>query len=647
MPTVTFVPDNCEVEVAEGENLLRAALLADIVVHASCGGDGTCGKCLMVVESGDVVTSPSARISRELSDAGYVVGCKTTVVGDVTVRIPDESRPGAAPSGEASRRSVNPILSRQQRVARLPRHTSPPPVAKRLVRMSAPDGTDVTNDASRVKLALRRAHGIREATISLAALRELPAVAREGDWVVTAIAAEPCDTLPVVSGFQAGDTTDLQYAVAVDIGTTTVEVAIIDLNTGGEIAREADYNAQTRLGDDVISRVIAGSKPAGLEDLVRLVTGTINTLVTRALTACGASAEDIVCYYIAGNTVMTHLFLGITPEHIRMAPYVPATASFPWMRASELGLPGARTTRLYAMPCPASWLGGDIVSGVVAAGIPWTDKLTLFIDIGTNGEIVLGTSEWLVSASCSAGPAFEGRGIRHGMRAADGAIEQVRIDAETLEPSFLTIGAAKPAGICGSGLIDCVSELFLCGALERTGRFVTEIDTPHIRQGEGGLEYVLVDAGSSATGRDIVLTESDIDNLMRAKAAIFAGITVLAESLDVDLSDIEEVVVAGGFGRYLDLERIIALGMVPELPRDRFVFLGNGSLLGAALVATSREVLRTARKTGEMMTYLELSVNAGFMDNYLSALFLPHTDFEQFASTEKLRAERMASRAVV
>ncbi len=512
VPNVTFVPDNCVVEVPEGEHLLRAALLADVVVHASCGGDGTCGKCLMVVESGEVHSGPTARLSVEQAAQGYVLGCKTTVLGDVTVRIPEESRAGRAPRGQ-TQRAVNPVLSRQQRIARLPRHTSPPPVAKRLVRMTPPDAHDSANDASRVKLGLRRAHGIRDATISLPALRELPRVAREGGWVVTAIAAEPCDTMPCVSGFQPGDTTDRQYAIAVDIGTTTIEIALIDLNTGAEMARTAEYNAQTRLGDDLISRIIASTKPGGLDELTGLVITTVAGLVSEALTTCDVSAEDIVCYYVAGNTVMTHLFLGITPENIRVAPYGPVAASFPWLRAKDFGLPGGRTTRLYALPCPASWLGGDIVAGVVAAGIPWTEKLTLYIDIGTNGEIVLGNSEWLASASCSAGPAFEGRGIRHGMRAADGAIEQVRIDAETLEPSFLTIGASKPSGICGSGLIDCVAELFLCGALERTGKFVTDIDNERVRAGESGLEYILVDAGSSATGREIVLSEADIDNL--------------------------------------------------------------------------------------------------------------------------------------
>jgi len=646
MPTVTFNPDGRSVEVAEGENLLRAALLADIVVHASCGGHGTCGKCLMVVEEGEVTALPSPRLSVEQAAHGYVIGCMTTVHGDVTVRIPEESRPGKAPSGRGTRRAVNPVLSRQERVARLPRHTSPPPVAKRLVRMMPPDGTDNVNDATRVRMGLKRGHGIKDASISLPALRELPTVARAGDWVVTAVAAEPCDTMPCVSGFQAGDTTGRQFAVAVDIGTTTVEVAVVDLNSGRIVAQEADYNSQSRLGDDVISRILASTRPGGLEELHALAVRSVGDLTTKALDDAGADVEDVVSYYVAGNTVMTHLFLGITPENIRMAPYIPVSSTFPWMRARDLGLPGGRMTRLYAMPCPASWLGGDIVAGVTAAGLPWTEKLTLYIDIGTNGEIVLGNSEWLVSASCSAGPAFEGRGILHGMRAAEGAIEQVRIDDETLEPSFLTIGAVKPQGVCGSGLIDCVSELFLSGALDRNGRFVPERGGEFVREGEHGLEYVLCNGDSCASGHDIVITEKDIDNLMRAKAAIFAGISVLVESLDASIDDIEEVVIAGGFGRYLDLERIRALGMIPELPTDRFVYLGNGSLLGASLMATSREVLRTARRTADMMTYLELSVNAGFMDSYISALFFPHTDFASFPATEKLRAQRSRTKAV-
>lgn len=646
MPQVTFTPDGTTVVVAQGENLLRAAMVADVAVSASCGGGGTCGKCRMIIEEGAVDTRHSAKLSRDEVERGYVLGCLSTVTGDVTVCIPPESRPGRAPVRGGSSRQVNAVLSAEDHAIRLPRHVSPPPVAKHVLHMSAPELGDNVSDATRVRQALKRLHGISDATISLPALRELPKAVRDGEWVVTAFAAEPCDARPIVTGFQSGETASSQYAVAVDVGTTTVEVALIDLNSGDVVAGGSEYNAQVARGEDIISRVIAASKPGGLDDLSALVLGTIAALVDSALSEASVSAEDIVAYYVAGNTVMTHLLLGISPEFIRFSPYVPAASSFPWIRASELGLPAGRAARLCVVPCPASWLGGDIVAGLVAAGVPWTDKLTLFIDVGTNGEIVLGNSEWLVSCSCSAGPAFEGGGILHGMRAAAGAIEQVRVDDETLEATILTIGGVKPLGICGSGLIDCVAELFLCGALGRDGKFRTDIDSPHLVEGERGLQYVLAHTKDSGTGGPIVITEVDVENLMRAKAAIYSGIKVLADSLHLSLQDIEEVVIAGGFGHYLDLERVMALGMVPEVDPERFVFLGNGSLLGAKLIAGSREVLRTVQRTAETVTYIELSVNAGFMDQYTSALFFPHTDLAQFPHSEDLRKERVTSQAV-
>ncbi|NTU72081.1 MAG: DUF4445 domain-containing protein [Coriobacteriia bacterium] len=647
MPQVTFTPEGTTVVVGQGENLLRAAMLADVRVSASCGGDGTCGKCKMVVESGSVDTKGSAKLTREEVAAGYVLSCVSTVTGDVTVRVPIEARPGQAPARGTSTRRPNAVLTPEEHAIRLPKHGSPPPVAKRVLRMNEPTVQDNVNDATRVRQALKRTHGVETASITLPALRELPYAVREGEWVVTAFASEPCDSAPVVTGFQAGDTSARHYAVAVDVGTTTVEIALVDLNTGDVVASASEYNAQVSRGEDVISRVIASTKPGGLEDLEALVIGTIKGLVEQALSTSGVSADDIVAYYVAGNTVMSHLLLGISPEFIRTSPYVPAASTFPWMRAADFGLPAARATRMYVVPCPASWLGGDIVAGLVAAGVPWTEKLTLFIDVGTNGEIVLGNNEWLVSCSCSAGPAFEGGGILHGMRAANGAIEQVRIDDETLEPTIMTIGGVKPLGICGSGLIDTAAELFMCGALGRDGKFRTDHSSPYLVEGERGLEYVLASAEESATGKRIVLTEVDVENLMRAKAAIYSGIAVLVESLDLSMDDIEEVVIAGGFGHYLDLERVVALGMVPEIAPERFVFLGNGSLLGAKLVAGSREVLRTTKRTAETVTYLELSVNAGFMDNYTSALFLPHTNLTLFPRTEEIRAARLSEKAVV
>jgi uncharacterized 2Fe-2S/4Fe-4S cluster protein (DUF4445 family) len=500
---------------------------------------------------------------------------------------------------------------------------------------------------TRVRNALRHTHEVKDVEVTLDALRDLPTALRRGDWTVTAVLHEPSTGPALITSFRAGDELAVQYAVAVDVGTTTVDVSLIELTEGKTIAQASEYNAQVARGDDVITRVIAATKGDGLSELQVLVVQTISDLVEKCLAETGVAAADIIAYVTAGNTVMTHLLLGLSPASIRTSPYVPAASSFPWIMAVGLGLPGSHATLLTAIPCSASWLGGDIVAGIVACGMPWTDKLTLLVDVGTNGEIVLGNKEFMVACSCSAGPAFEGGGIRHGMRAADGAIEQVRLDDATLEPTLLTIGRVKPLGICGSGLIDLVSELFLTGAIDRNGTFVEPARSERVRMIDGHGEYVLVDADESGTGGDIVLTETDIGNLIRAKAAINAGINVLVDSIGLAIGDIDEVLVAGGFGRYLDIDRITALGMFPELPVSRYSFVGNSSLAGARLGVTSRKMLDRSHKVAEALTYLELSVNPGFMERYVSSLFLPHTDLAEFPATEALRARRSSVGAVI
>lgn len=646
MPNVTFEPDDVTVHVKDGENLLRAAMMADVLVTASCGGDGTCGKCRMIVEEGSVDTRHSSKLSKTQVAQGYVLACLTTVTGNTTVRIPPESRPGTAPSRARSGRVANTVLSAQDCNARIPARRDSAAITKRLVEMGPPDLTDNASDLTRVRQALRRQHKLNDVHIPIEAVRDLPYVGRDGDWKLTAITADPSGSTPSVTGFEPGDQTGRAYGLAVDIGTTTVEVSLVDLTSGVVLANAAEYNAQVARGEDVITRVIASAKDDGLKELQRLVIDTITRLTESVCSDADVDTDSIIMYVAAGNTVMTHLFLGVSPQHIRVSPYIPAAAQFPWVSARELGLPGHSGARVATIPCPASWLGGDIVSGVMASGMPWSDKLTLFVDIGTNGEIVLGNKDWLVACSCSAGPAFEGGGILHGMRAASGAIEQVRIDATTLEPVILSIDNAKPLGICGSGLIDAVSELFICGALDRNGTLNADLESERIRMGDHGREYVLVNSDESGTGEAIVLTETDIENLIRAKAAIYAGISVLAESLDLTLDRVEEVVIAGGFGHYLDLERVMAIGMIPELPLERFSFIGNGSLLGARLATHSRGMLKRASRVAEMVTYLELSVNAAFMESYVSAAFLPHTDTTLFPCSEQMLEARKLERAV-
>jgi uncharacterized 2Fe-2S/4Fe-4S cluster protein (DUF4445 family) len=640
MPRVTFMPDDVAVSVRSGENLLRAAMIADVSVTASCGGDGTCGKCRVVIGQGAVSAAPSAKLSDEQVTQGYVLACKTSVTDDVVVRIPPESRPGAVPTHEGLRRPRNTVLSAEDCAARLPKKGRVPPVGKRFLTLVRPDLQDATSDLSRVRHEMRRTHGIDLFTIGLSTLTALPMVARLDDWRITATVVQPYGVTPWVAGFEPGDTTDRQYAIAVDVGTTTVEAEIVDLSDMSVLGLASALNGQVGRGEDVISRVMFAATQDGLAELQGLVRRTINELVERLLERADVRVDEVVAYTLAGNTVMTHLLYGLTPKHIRSSPYVPAASAFPIVRAEELGLAGGPATHVVSMPCPASWLGGDVISGLMAAGVPWSDRLTLFIDVGTNGEIVLGNRDWLVACSCSAGPAFEGGGILHGMRAAEGAIEQVRIDSETFEPMILTIGEMKPLGICGSGLMDCVSELFLVGAIGRNGKFAEASGTPWVREGLRGPEYLLVAGENSATGADIVITEVDIDNLMRAKAAIYAGIDILLETVEIDYDQIDEVVIAGGFGHYLDLERVMAMGMVPEIPHSKFVFIGNGSLLGARATATSQDLLKTAYEIAHMITYVELSVNAGFMDSYMSAMFFPHTDLTLFPETESLLLER-------
>ncbi|MBA4370081.1 MAG: ferredoxin [Coriobacteriaceae bacterium] len=646
MPKVTFTTDDTSVDVRTGENLLRAAMMADVAVTASCGGGGTCGKCRMVVEEGTVEAAPTSKLTAEQVAAGYVLGCKAQVTGDVAVGIPPESRPGAVPARHHAERPHNVTLGAEEHLERLPAFTVTAPVRTLAVEVAPPDLSDNASDATRLAHALRRAHGLEDVTYELDALRALPAALRGGDWNV-AVTVDTTEGRAHVIAVRPGADTAPDLAVAVDVGTTSIEVALLDLAEGTTLAQASEYNAQVGRGEDVINRIISAGKRGGLEELQRLAAETIGRLALRLCAEAGADPRHLASYTIAGNTVMTHLLWGIDPANIRTEPYVPAATRFPWVRASVLGLPGGPATLAGATPCPASWLGGDIVAGVVAAGIPWSERLTLFVDIGTNGEIVLGNKDWLVACSCSAGPAFEGGGILHGMRAAAGAIEQVRVDDATLEPTIATIEGAKPVGICGSGLMDAVSELFLAGAIDRGGHFAGDRAGTRLRAGDHGFEYVLASAADSGTGADVVLTEVDVENLIRAKAAIFAGISVLTESVGVETAEIAEVVIAGGFGHYLDLDRVIALGLLPEIELERFVFIGNSSLLGARLAALSGEMRDTARRVAEMMTYLELSANALFMDAYVSAMFLPHTDTSLFPQTEALlRGRSHAERAV-
>jgi uncharacterized 2Fe-2S/4Fe-4S cluster protein (DUF4445 family) len=443
-----------------------------------------------------------------------------------------------------------------------------------------------------------------------------------------------------VINIEGGDTRDKHYSLAFDIGTTTVCGQLLDLNRGRVLAEGMAYNGQISFGEDVITRIAYCQKTGGLKKLQQVVVGTVNAVIGELQAQSQVKLEHISHVMVAGNTTMTQILLGLNPQYLRLAPYTPVANFFPPVPANSLGIKVSDHAYLFAFPAVSSYVGGDIVSGIVGSGVHQRKALTFFMDIGTNGEIVIGNSDWMATASCSAGPAFEGGGIKHGIIAAEGAIEDVKINNKNLEPKIGTIGNAKPKGICGSGLINTVAELLETGIIGQNGKFNQNLPTKRVRPGTDGYEYVLSWARETQTGSDIVITEVDIDNLMRAKAAMYAGCQTLCKSVSTEGCNFDQVIIAGAFGSSLDIKRAITIGLLPELPQDKFIFIGNGSLLGARLTSFSTDLLDDARRVAQMMTNFELSENVDFMNNYVAALFLPHTNASEFPEVSKRLAGR-------
>ncbi len=633
---LTFNPYEITVEVAEGENLLRAASDAGIHINASCGGEGVCGKCRILLESGDLDTTRSGLLSDEAWNLGYRQACQCRIQSDVVVRVPPESlldhraltrrRPGIALRPSAF--DLNALKASG---------FYHPALQKRFVKLTPPSLHDNICDLARLEQGLARQHALGTIACDYYFLRKLAQVMREGDYQVTATLdySRRRYRFPYLLNVEPGDTTQRHFALAVDIGTTTIWVELIDLARGEILGHSADYNGQLSYGDDVIARIIYSQKEQGLQKLQRSAAASINQIMHRLLKRHQVTVDEVSHLTLAGNTTMTHLFYGLEPKYIRLAPYCPAVCNIPLTRARDLGLDLPPHVFICCVSSISSYVGGDIVAGVLASGIFKDSRLTLYIDIGTNGEIVIGNEDWLACAACSAGPAFEGGGIRFGMRATSGAIEDVSINPDTYEPMIITIDMVKPKGICGSGLINLLAALLEANLIGPNGRFRDDLNTPRIRMGEYGREYVLATAPDTQTDRDITLSEADIDNLVRAKAAMFAGYVTLLQNVGYTLQDLEQVILAGGFGNFINIENAITIGLLPDLPRDRFQFVGNGSLQGATLLALSRDLLAEERRVATMMTNFELSETPGFMNHYTAALFLPHTQSELFPTVRE------------
>jgi uncharacterized 2Fe-2S/4Fe-4S cluster protein (DUF4445 family) len=637
---VTFKPYDITTEVEKGENLLRTALRAGVHINASCGGEGVCGKCRIILEEGKLECPDSTLLTRDEWSLGYRQACQCSVLSDIVVRIPPESL--LDKKTITRRRAGISLRPSPIDVAALKEEgLYNPAFQKKFLKLPPASLADNVCDLSRLEQGLNRQYGLKNLTLDFLLTRKLAKAMRQEDFQVTATLdfAQRRSRNPRLVDIEPGDTTDQHFALAVDIGTTTVWVQLLDLAKGEIVGQAADYNGQLSYGDDVISRIVYSQKEGGLATLQKSVVSTINKVILGLLKRHRLPVTEISHLTVAGNTTMTHLFYAIEPKYIRLSPYTPTACHVPPIRAPHLGLELPEHVFIYSVSSVSSYVGGDIVAGALASGIYKEPRLTLYIDIGTNGEIVIGNQEWLACAACSAGPAFEGGGIRYGMRAAKGAVEEVSVNPQTAEPMFMTIDMVKPKGICGSGLINLLAVLMEGNLLAPNGRFRENLDTPRIRECEDGREYVLAWASETASGEDLTVSEVDIDNLMRAKAAMFAGYLTLLDSVGLKLRDIEQVILAGAFGSFINLENSIAIGLMPDLPRERFHFVGNGSLSGATLLAFSRDLLEEERRVADMMTNFELSETPGFMDHYIAALFLPHTQEDYFPTiTERLRA---------
>lgn len=648
--TILFEPSGAAAHVPTGTLLLEAARQAGIDLNVPCGGQGRCGRCAVLVRNGANLRRRSTiRLSPEDLAAGYALACQTVVEGDAVVTIP--------PQEKIERRLVT-----DKTAAKVTLPFTYDPIQHQPMRLVAlalnpPSLADQTDDWSRLKRALSATSSISDLRVDLPTLRRLGTALREHNWQVTAVIeletwepphrtarlvdVLPGPTPPAPSPERAGERSPRLLGAAVDIGTTTVSLYLADLQTGEVLTKAAEYNGQIKRGEDIISRIVYASKNDGLGELQSLVVGTINELIERAASRVRASPSHIYKMTVAGNSTMIHLFLGLPPSSIRLEPFVTTINHPPPVRARELGVNIHPQANVDCLPGVASYVGADISAGVIGSGMCGSQALTLFLDIGTNGEMVLGDCDWLVSCACSAGPAFEGAGVQDGMRATTGAIEEVWINSQTYEPTYRVIPDPRleargqptpPRGICGSGLISLLAEMFITGVIDKRGNLNFDLDTPRVRQGEHGPEYVVAWASETEHRRDIVITKVDIDNLMRAKGAVYAGLSVLAESVGVDLMQVDRVLIGGAFGQYINVEKAIQIGLLPDLPWEKFHFLGNTALRGALLALLSREYRKQVTEAAAKMTYLELSADNTFYNQFTSALFLPHTDIERFPS---------------
>ena len=642
MVKVTFTSHNKEIYCNKGDKLLDVARDAEIFIDAPCNGNVSCGKCKVKLIKGKVDTEKTHHIRDEEWNQGYILACNTKVIEDIDIEVPSKlSSPMYGMKIEGSdKKKDKEVFDRAKKIIEENNFEFKTNIVKTYIEIEEPTLDDNISDIDRIERHVRNNLGYDEIDFTIELLRKVPTVIREDNFKVTITYIKKKNKITILN-IESGNTENKLYGVAIDIGTTSVVVCLVDLYTKEIVDKASSGNAQIKYGADVIHRIVYSTKKNGLKELNEaIIEDTINPLLDSIYTKNNVDKDNVVSLVVAGNTTMTSLFLGVYTDFLRQEPFIPPFLKSPRLIGKDVRLNVNDSAYVFLAPSVASYVGGDITAGVLSAGIWSSEENVLFIDLGTNGEIVFGNQDYMMSCACSAGPAFEGGGISCGMRASNGAIEKVKIDKETLKPTLTTIGDVSPIGICGSGIIDLICQMLLTGIIDRRGKIHRDIDNERIIFNEYEIgEYVLAFKEEYNLDHDITINEVDIDNFIKAKGAIYSGASVLIESLGMDFSVIDKVYIAGGIGNNLDIENSILIGLLPDIEREKFIYIGNSSLVGSYLALISKDAKKKLQEIGSEITYVELSVYPTYMDEFISACFLPHTNIEQFPTIKSKLGE--------
>lgn len=619
---VRFEPSGLKARVPVGTTLLEAAQKIGIYLSSICGGDGYCGKCKIIINEGQFQSRPTTLLTPEEVRENVVLACQTKVFSDMAITVP-----------KWHSLKVSQILtdSDAERFRNLKGKTEvvgfelDPLVQKLYLEMTPPSLSDHTADHERLYLAIREKIDAPIIQTGFRILQKLSPLLQSSDYKTTVTVGRRGGTTEVVE-VEVGNHHKRNFAIAVDLGTTTVVAHLIDLTNAATIDTEATYNSQISFGEDYIRRIICAEENNAFDELQNRIVHDVNDLIMTLAVRQKVDLQEITACICAGNTAMVHFLLNLDPTRIRREPYIASAGFVPPIRAAEAGIQINKRGLLYCLPSVAAYVGSDIVAGVLITQLYTKEGVSLFADIGTNGEVVLGNKDWLICASSSAGPAFEGSGVKHGMRARRGAIEKVAILADgSIE--LKTIGNTHPTGICGSGLLDTLAELYTNSIIDRTGQFGVETN-PRLTKGDDGLQYQLAPAKNGH--QEIVVTQVDINNLIRSKAGVFAAIRVLMHATQTKPEDLDGIYLAGGFGNFLNTKQAVVVGMLPDVPLEKIRFVGNTSVAGAKMVLLSQKALEISEQIAQSMTYFDLMSHPAYMEEFIRAKFLPHTDLSLF-----------------